>query len=103
MKVFKELKEIALMNEKRDELFENLSEKIDGDDLDVVHAKIIRGCEEKNGHLYNSDGKRLDNYGLVDDVYYCHQQQGYCEDDYYGTLYYATDEKGVFVAVPFSC
>mgnify|MGYP003429945535 CR=1 FL=1 len=102
MRVYEELKEIALMNEKTEELSEKVAEKIDAVCADFAFAKIVRGCEEKNGHLYNSDGKRLDNYGLVDDDYYCYQEQGYIEDDFYGRLYFATDEKGVFIEIPFS-
>ena len=103
MKVYKALKEIALMNEKRQELCKKLEEEIDIDDLGMEYAKIIRNCEERDGHLYDSAGKRLDNSGMVDDEYYCYQQQGYIEDDFYGKLYYATDEKGVFVEVSFHC
>lgn len=103
MKVYKELKEIALMNEKRQILCEKLEKKIDIDDFSLEYAKPVRNCTEKNGHLYNAEGKRLDNYGLVDDEYYCYQLQGYCEDDFYGELYYATNEKGVFVEIPFHC
>ena len=50
-------------------------------------------------HLYQG-GCRLDN-GYAEEDYYCCQHTGYCEDCYYGTLYFKTDVPGQFVAVPF--
>lgn len=102
MNVYKELKEIALIDEKAKELAEKVAEKIDIDGLNIYSANVIRGCKEEDGHLYDSSGKRLDNCGLVDDDYYCYQQSGYIEDDFYGRLYYATDENGVFIEIQFS-
>ena len=105
MNVYKEFKEIALLNEKIEKLYKKVEQeqKIEAEDLDLRSATIIRNCEERNGHLYDNDGKRLDNYGLVDNDYYCYQLQGYLEDDFYGNLYFATEENGVFIKVPFSC
>lgn len=103
MKVYKEFKTIALLNEIIMELCEKVGQELDIDCLDLGSANIVRNCEERQGHLYNGNGKRLDNCGLVDDEYYCYQLQGYCEDDFYGKLYYATEEKGVFVEIPFQC
>lgn len=100
MVIYHEMKEIAQKNEEIKSLAEKLEEIIDCDGLDFDKAYFVNGCQERNGHLYQ-DGKRLDNHGLVDDEYYCTQQTGYCEDDYYGTLYFKTDIPGVFVAVPF--
>lgn len=103
MNIYKEIKQIAELNEKRTTLINNLEEDgLDTYELDLGTAWFERECVEKDGHLYNKDGERLDNCGLVDNDYYCKQYQGYIEDDYYGTIYYATDEKGVFVAVPFA-
>lgn len=103
MNVYKEIKKIAELNETIVDLNNNLEENgFDTDGLDFRSSCFIRNCIEENGHLYDCDGNRLDNSGLVDDDYYCCQYTGYCEDDFYGTLYYATDEEGVFVAVPFA-
>ena len=102
MNVYKEFKEIALLNEKIDALCKKLEQDLDIDGLDLRYAQIIRGCEERQGHLYDNNGRKLDNYGLVDNDYYCYQIQGYIEDDYYGRLYYATDEEGVFLEIPFA-
>ena len=103
MNVYKELKEIALLNEKIIELCEKIEQELDIEDLDLRSTRIVRNCEERKGHLYDGKGKKLDNYGLVYDNYYCYQLQGYCEDDFYGRLYYATDENGVFIEIPFQC
>lgn len=100
MNIYPELKKIAGANDKRERLANKLLEKIDVEGLEFERAHIINGCSEKNGHLY-IDGMRLDNSGLVDDDYYCNQHTGYCEDCYYGTLYFKTNVPGQFVAVPF--
>ena len=102
MIVYDELKQIAEINKKRTELSNILFEKIDLDGLHLDAAEIIKECVAENGHLYNRDGEQLDNCGLVDDEYYCSQSKGYLDDDYYGTLYYATTEEGVFIKIPFS-
>jgi hypothetical protein len=99
--VYKEFEEIAKGNEERETLKILLSTMTDIEGLNLESARLIRGCVEKDGHLYNVVGARLDNCGLVDDEYYCYQQTGDTEDFYYGTLYYATEEKGTFVAIPF--
>lgn len=100
MNIYPELKKIASLNERINNLGIRLGEKIDADGLELKYAHFITGCKEKNGHLYQ-DGCRLDNCGLVDDNYYCNQHAGYCEDDFYGTLYFKTNVPGQFVAVPF--
>ena len=100
MNIYPELKKIAGANAKIVRLAEKVSGKLAAEGLDYASAYLITGCSEKNGHLYQ-DGGRLDNYGLVDDDYYCRQYTGYCEDDYYGTLYFKTNVPGQFVAIPF--
>ena len=103
MNIYNEIKQIAELNKKCIELRNKLeADGFDTDGLDFMSAYFIKSCVEENGHLYDYDGNRLDNCGLVDDDYYCRQYTGYCGDDFYGTVYYATDEDGVFVAVPFS-
>ena len=103
MNIYKEIKQIAELNAMITDLSNNLEEKeFDTDGLDFYNAYFVRECVEEDGRLYNKDGSRLDNSGLVDDDYYCYQRVGYLEDDFYGTLYYATDEVGVFVAIPFA-
>lgn len=102
MNIYPELKKIACANEKIKRLSEKLKlTNFDCEGLIFQEAHLIDGCSEKKGHLYK-DGHRLDNGSLVDDDYYCEQHTGYCEDDFYGTLYFKTNVPGQFVAVPFS-
>ena len=101
MTIIKELKKIAGLNEKINHLAKIVQQKLDLDGLDIQGAYLVSGCSEKRNHLYQ-DGCRLDNCGLVDDLYYCNQYTGYCGDDFYGTLYFKTDVPGQYVAVPFA-
>lgn len=100
MNIYSELKKIAGLNKRIQQLSENLMNKIDLDDLDLNSATLICGCSEKHGHLYQN-GVRLDNSGLVDNDYYCRQYTGCCEDDYYGTVYFKTNVPGQFVSIRF--
>lgn len=100
MTIIAELKKIAGLNDKIRRLAEIASEKVEADGLDLQSAYLVSGCKVKGNHLYQ-DGCRLDNYGLTDDLYYCDQYTGYCEDDFYGTLYFKTDVPGQYVAIPF--
>lgn len=99
MKIHPEAKRIAAVMDKQRRLVEKLGEKIDVEGFNWGASKLISGCSERNGHLYQ-DGRRLDN-GYAGEDYYCCQYNGYCEDYYYGTLYFKTDVPGQFVAVPF--
>lgn len=101
MIIIPEIKKIAGCNDKIERLSAIVAQKIDADDLDLNYAYFVTGCKEKDGHLYR-DGHCLDNEGIVEDLYYCEQYTGYCEDDYHGTLYFKTNVPGQFVAVPFS-
>ena len=100
MKIYPELAKIVELNAEIKRLCEALSKKLDCDGLDVGRAYFVDECFESRGHLYHGGGK-LDNSGKVDNDYYCDQYKGYLGDDFHGTCYFATDKKGVFVAVPF--
>ena len=100
MKIIPELKRIAGANAKIKRLAEIVGQKIDADGLNLECAYLVSGCSAKGEHLHQ-DGCRLDNCGLVDDLYYCNQHPGFCEDHFYGTLYFKTDVPGQYVAVPF--
>ncbi len=65
--------------------------------------EVIENCTEIDGSLYDEKGAWICDGGLVDNVYYCNQSVGYYEDDYYGTMYYKTEKKGVFIAVSYRC
>lgn len=101
MNIYHALKTIAENNEIREKTTAQLSEQIDIEGYDLSRAKLISGCSEKNGGLYDKDGDRIDNSGLVNGDYYCYQLTGYMEDDFFGTVYYATDVPDTFVAIPF--
>lgn len=100
LKVYPELKKIATLNDKIVRLVGVFQEKSSSEGLRFTEATLISGCKEKNGHLYQN-GVRLDNHGITDNEYYCRQYTGYCEDSFYGTLYFKTDVPGQFVAIPF--
>ena len=102
MKVLPEIKKIAGAVDKIDRLAEQLKE-YDFEGVEWYTARLLSGCKERNGKLYDKNDNRLDNGGgIVDDLYYCRQYTGYCEDDFYGTLYFKTNVPGQFVAVAFS-
>lgn len=100
MTIIPELKKIACLNHKIKRLAGIVAENVDADGLGLESAYLISGCSVKGKHLYQ-DGCRLDNCGLVDDLYYCNQHTGYSEDYFFGTLYFKTDVPGQYVAVPF--
>lgn len=100
MQIYPEMKKIAGLNAAIERLAKKLSMKMDVDGLYFYQAYLISGCKEEGGHLFHG-GVALDNAGLVDDLYYCNQSTGYCEDNYFGTLYFKTNVPGQFVAVPF--
>ena len=100
MKVIPELKKIAGLNDKINHLAQKVAQQIDADGLNLDGAYLVTGCSVKGKHPYQNGG-RLDNCGLVDDLYFCNQHTGYCEDYFYGTLFFKTDVPGQFVAVPF--
>lgn len=100
MVIYPEFKKIAGMNAAIERLAQKLSMKMDLDGLNFKEAYLISGCKEEKGHLIHA-GVALDNAGLVDDLYYCDQSTGYCEDNFFGTLYFKTNVPGQFVAVPF--
>ena len=101
MVIYPELKKIAALNDKIERLAAAFEEKSSAEGLDLRAATLITGCREKNGYLYQN-GVRLDNGGITDNEYYCRQYSGYCEDDFYGTLYFKTDVPGQFIAIPFA-
>lgn len=101
MTIYPEIKKIAGAVAKIERLITAVGKYLDTDGLDFRSAYLIDGCTEKNGHLYRN-GNRIDRDGLVDNDYYCTQYTGYCEDDYYGTVYFKTNVPGQFIAVPFS-
>lgn len=64
--------------------------------------RILKGCYENGNVLYSKDGKIISRH--KGNGYYCNQSTGYCEDDFYGNMYYIVDkEKGIVVDVEYHC
>lgn len=67
--------------------------------------EIYKNCVIKDGKLYNEKGVMLSNDGgcMNESIpYFVNQSTGYCEDNYYGTMYICVGN-GTFVAVSYSC
>ena len=96
---WKVLKKLAKLNTRRYRLMDQITERKDFDasDLMLEAAELITGCVERNNKLYRN-GELL---GTDEGEYYCRQYQGYCEDSYYGNVYFKTDVPGEFVRIPF--
>lgn len=91
MNTYKEIKEIAKCLAKINHLAEKLSKKIDVEGVDWSSATFVSISKED-----------IDNFDPVTSVtedYLVAQSTGYCEDDYYGYLFFKTDVPGQFVRV----
>lgn len=93
MNVYKEAKEIAKCNAKILSLAEKLSGKIDAEGLDWSSATFVS--------LSKEDIDDFDPITSVTEDYLVDQSTGYCEDDYYGYVYFKTDVPGQFVRIYF--
>ncbi len=110
MKAKEVLKKIYRMAKLKEE-YEKIKAEIceDGwfDDLGVWDTfGVMKSCKVQNGTLYDSDGNEVsDDCRCMDEPipYAVNQSVGFCGDDFYGTMYIATDDKGTFVAVDYSC
>lgn len=68
---------------------------------EIYHNCTIddEGLKDAAGNLLSDDGRCMDEpFG-----YFVNQSCGYCEDDYYGTMFVAVDDNGTFVGVTYSC
>lgn len=66
---------------------------------------IYENCTIKDGCLFNEKGVMLSDDGCCMNEsipYFVNQSTGYCEDDYYGTMFVCVS-KGTFVAVFYEC
>ena len=102
MIIHDEIRKIAEINELREFIIQGLENRMDIDGLDFSKAVILNGCKERDGHLFDTEGKQLDIQGMFKNEYYCEQHQGYVVDDFYGNLYYPTSKTGVFIRIPYS-
>lgn len=99
MKVFKDVKKIANKMSQIRQLVKKL-ENIDDFDVDGLEwesVEFISGLQERKDGLYKK-GCRIAKTGFD---YYVDQTTGYCEDDYFGWVYFKTDVPGQFVRVYF--
>ncbi|MEG2053987.1 MAG: hypothetical protein RR052_03515 [Oscillospiraceae bacterium] len=62
---------------------------------------VLHKCVISDNCLYDSEGNLLASGGLVDDLYFCSQLQGYELDDYFGTMYYPIDKKGGYICIEY--
>lgn len=66
---------------------------------------VYKGCKVENDTLYDSEGILLSDDGCCMNEsipYFVNQSTGYCEDDFYGTLFVQV-AKDTFVAVYYMC
>lgn len=72
------------------------------DGADLKHLSIYENCTVgEDGFLYSAIGHRLSHTKLQDDLVFVRQQVGFCEDDFYGTLYFPVDDAGTVIAVSY--
>lgn len=97
--VYDELKEIADVNKKIEELTEKFMEKWRPSPavLNLLEAYSISDCIYDGDTLYDDKGNTLTYTGIMQDEY------GYLDDYYgcYGTAYFATHEVGTYIVVPY--
>lgn len=98
----KRLYTLAILKAKENKIEETISEEFE-DCSNYEVMDILYNCTVKDDCLYNNKGCKLANGGLIDDKYFCNQSVGYCEDDYYGYMYYPVDDKGTYVKVWYDC
>lgn len=99
MRTFKEVKKIAKMMSQIHRLAKSLENNPDFDceGLDWSSVEFVSGLQERNDGLYQ-EGCRIATESFD---FYCDQSTGFCEDDYYGWIYFKTDVPGQFVRVYF--
>lgn len=99
MSYAKDLKKLAKLKARLDRMVEHIikTADLDTDGLELHGADLITGCTERNGRLYHQ-GHCI---GRDEGDYYCNQSQGYCEDHFFGYLYFKTDVPGEYVRIYF--
>lgn len=91
MKTFKEVKEIAKCVAKIGRLAEKMHDYIDTDGIEWYTATFVSLTKEDIDDFEENNG--------VTEEYFVTQSTGYCEDCYYGELYFKTDVPGQYVRV----
>jgi hypothetical protein len=101
----KRLRTAAILQMKLNDAMKQIKEEF-ADCMDYGIEKILYGCYEKDGCLYDKDGEVLSketSEGNLSEKHYVNQSCGILEDDYYGTLFYLVDNKGTVVQVSYQC
>lgn len=96
MNIYKEIKKIASLNAKIKNLVNLLDEKY-GED-------IFEGIDWNSAELVTLSKSEIQDFkrsGNSTDDYFVKQQHGYCEDYFYGSLFFKTDVPGQYVKVFF--
>lgn len=100
---------IARHNKIRRKFEKKYDDVFDGYGENLCDMEFVK-CYEKDGKLYKcrKDGinypvaskPQKDDFGLYE---YVDQHCGYCEDDFYGTIYTKTPIKGIWIGRSYSC
>lgn len=99
MPIYKEIKRIACLNAQIARLVKQVAENtdIDPEGIDWESTELVSGMSGRNDGLYYNGHRIATNEG----DYFCDQHTGYCEDYYFGWLYFRTDVPGQYVKVHF--
>lgn len=97
--IYKEIKRIACLNAQISRLVDILGERFEDYGIDWHSAELVSGLTVGERGLYKG---KICIAEWCDD-YFVRQYAGYCEDDYYGYLYFRTDVPGQYVKVEFAC
>ena len=97
--IYKEIKRIACLNAQINRLANILRERLDDYGIDWYSAELVSGLAVGERGLYHGETYIAE---WCDD-YFVDQHTGYCEDDFYGHLYFRTDVPGQYVKVYYNC
>lgn len=97
---------LAQITQEAEQLSHELYEEWFSGCADYRATQILTGCTIDAEGLKDAEGNLLSDDGRCMDEplgYFVNQSCGYCEDDFYGTMYVSVDDKGTFVAVDYQC
>jgi hypothetical protein len=97
--IYKEIKRIACLNAQINRLVNILEERFEDYGIDWNSAELVSGLTVGERGLYHGEICIAE---WCDD-YFVNQHTGYCEDSYYGQLYFRTDVPGQYVRVCCAC
>lgn len=93
MNIYQEVKEIAELSAKIKYLSDSLYEKVDCYGIDWRTARFVS--------LSREDIEKFNRTNSVTEDYFVDQRSDYCEDCFYGWLYFKTDTSSQYVKVYF--